>query len=178
MREIVIAARRYRDYAQFMRDQHYGQSDNALRWNIILGIPVTLTAAVISTSIFASINSSPGNSWKILAGLVSLLAAALSALQTFFKFPELGERHRVAAAKYGSVRRALDMFILRYSHADASAEGQALDALEKLATKLGELDESSPAIGTPRPRRRRQRVREIEKSAAAERESEENQAHR
>ena len=138
-----------------MRDRHYSRADRAARWNVVLGIPVTLTAAVVSTSIFASINSSPANGWKIVAGLIALLAAALSALQTFFKFPETGERHRVAAAKYGAVRRSLDVFILRYAHGGSASDAAALDQLERLATRLGELDETSPGIGSDRTKRRR-----------------------
>jgi hypothetical protein len=161
MNDIVSAATRYRDYAQFMRDEHYARSDQAARWNILLGIPVTLSAAVVSTSIFASINSSPANGWKIVAGMIALVAAALSALQTFFRFPEAGERHRLAAARYGDVRRRLDLFILRFRNGDATQRKPALEALEKLATKIGELDESSPGIGTAR-RKRRARVQAIE----------------
>src|SRR3989442_2920082 len=101
------------------------------------------------------------------AGLIALIAATLDALQTFYKFPEAGERHRTAAAKYGVVRRELDLFTLRYEHADDSAREEALNALEKSASRLGELDESSPGIGTPRPGRRRgklrRQLRQIEK---------------
>ena len=158
MHDVVDAAKRYREYAQFMRDQHYRRSDGDTRWNILLGIPVTITATIVSTSIFASINSSPDTGWKIAAGLVSLFAAVLAALQTFFKFPESGERHRVAAAKYAAVRRRLEIFVLRYEHANASKEAEALDTLEGLATTLGELDESMPGIGKPRLGRRRARA--------------------
>jgi SMODS and SLOG-associating 2TM effector domain family 4 len=172
MHEIIEAATKFRNSAQFMRDQHYGRSDNASRWNIILGVPATLIAAVVSTSIFASINSSPSNHWKIVAGTIALIAAALSALQTFFRFPESGERHRVAAAKYGAVRRSLELFVLRYAHANSSSRDEALNALDKLTTKLGELDESSPGIGKPRTLSRRRRAEpesdEAESADAAE----------
>jgi hypothetical protein len=142
-----------RDYAQFMRDQHYAASDAATRWNVVLGIPVVIVSAVVSTSIFASINGSPGNGWKIGAGLVSLAAAALSALQTFFKFPETGERHRLAAARYGHVRREAEVFSLHYSGGDSAQRDTALTELETIANKLGELDEVSPAIARRTSRR-------------------------
>jgi hypothetical protein len=140
-----------------MRDRHYAASDAANRWNVLLGIPVVIVSAVVSTSIFASINAQPADAWKIAAGLVSLAAAALSALQTFFKFPEAGERHRMAAARFGRVRREAEVFGLRYGSADAAHREAALADLEAIATKLGELDEGSPPVGTSRRGGRKRR---------------------
>ncbi len=43
-----------------------------------------------------------------MGGLVSVLAATLTGLQTFLKFSERAEKHRTVAARYGALRREIE----------------------------------------------------------------------
>lgn len=123
----------------------YLASKSTQRMHNRLGVPVVVLTAVVGTSIFASISTSPALGWVIAAGLISLLAASLAALQTFFGFGVRAQQHRVAGAKYSSVMRDLDLFKVHISLNRIPAE----DALAKLAeinARLDQIDEESPDV--------------------------------
>ena len=146
MDDILKQAKQYRVDATYTGRAHYKAADIASERNNLLGIPVIIATAVVGTSIFATLSGSPDIAWKITAGIVSLLAATLSALQTFFKFSETAERHRAAGAAYGALRRDVELFLLKYSEAEVDARSSALQELERLSSKLSELASGSPRI--------------------------------
>jgi hypothetical protein len=67
-------------------------------------------------------------------------------LQTFFKFSEVAERHRVAGAAYGDIKRKLDILKLEYSAKEHPAREDALRELKLVSESLGELAKESPSI--------------------------------
>src|SRR5664279_1280026 len=73
--------------------------------NLRLGIPVVVLSSIVGTSIFASLNSSPENGWKVAVGIVSVVSVVLAALQTLLGFAEKAKAHRTAGAKYSSLGR-------------------------------------------------------------------------
>ena len=166
MKDIIDQAKHYRTVVRRAARAHYKAVDQARRGNLLLGVPVVVTTTVVGTSIFATLNSQPSATLKILAGIVSLLAAALAALQTFFRFAERAEKHRVAAANYGIARRDLDLFLLKYVSEPADARQAAIDDLGKIKSKLDQLAQESPDIP---PRAYDAAVKELE--AASQRSS-------
>src|SRR5262249_49289710 len=62
----------------------------------------------VGTAIFASFGESLDPRLRIVFGFGSVLAAKLASLQTFLRFSERSEQHRMAAAKYGIVRREIE----------------------------------------------------------------------
>lgn len=151
MKDVLDQATKYHDYAQFARTAHYADADSQRRWHNRLGLPLTVISAVVSTTIFATLNSDPSAGWHIAAGIVAATATVLAAIQTFYKFGDLSERHRVAAARYGALRNDLENFILRYGKAGDRA--QALDDLDELGDRLGQLDELSPGFESRKHKR-------------------------
>jgi hypothetical protein len=45
---------------------------------------------------------------RVATGIASVLAAILAGLQTFLRYSERAERHRVGAGKYGVLRREME----------------------------------------------------------------------
>jgi hypothetical protein len=111
---------------------HYEMANVLARRGQFLGVPVILITALIGTSIFATITAQviPTQA-KVIVGLVSVIAAVLASLQTFYKYSERAEKHRMFGARFGSVRRELEMLY---------AEDQMLDDLKRLETLCGKLD--------------------------------------
>ena len=62
----------------------------------MLGIPVTVLTAAVGTALFSSLDSM-SKGWQVTAGLVSMLAAVLAALQTFLKL--CGARREAQASR-------------------------------------------------------------------------------
>jgi len=146
MEDIIEKAHQYfRNYSIIGR-AHYIAWEKAARKNKWLGIPVVITTTIVGTAIFGTLQGSPGVAWKITAGLLSLLAAVLSALQTTLKYSELAEKHKTAGARYAAMRRRLDIFVLKHRGDSEENRKFALQEFEEIATEFAKLAQESPSI--------------------------------
>lgn len=131
-RELVLAWLRRARESQMA---HYEMANIFSRRERWLGVPVILITTVIGTSVFASLTSqviSPEA--KIAVGMLSVVAAVLSSLQTFFKYSERSESHRSAAARFGAVRRKLEVIYAENSQSEERHYISTLrDELDRLA---------------------------------------------
>jgi hypothetical protein len=109
-----------------------------------LGVPTIVLSTVVGTSVFASLGHSPATWAKVSVGLLSVTAALLSALQTFFDYPGRAERHRMAAAKYKTVIRELEEF-LAMPDPSATRDHAWLDALRQ---RFDALEEETPVVAS------------------------------
>lgn len=120
---------------------HYEAAKAFDRMNYWLGVPSIISSTIIGTSIFATLDESIDATVKLLAGLVSVLAATLTGLQTFLKFSERAEKHRAVAARYGALRREIEEL--------RSLEGNITrELITPLRESIDRLAEESPNIPT------------------------------
>ena len=136
----------YRTHASNMGYGHYQAGKHTARKHRLLGLPIMITTTVVGTSIFATVSTNPSLIWKIIAGLISLTAAVLASIQTFFNFQEQSQKHKEAGVRYGILRRDIDLYMLKYANANQSARDQALADLKTIADRLGQLAEESPDL--------------------------------
>jgi hypothetical protein len=98
-----------------------------------LGIPAVIIGAVVATGVFATLQKNPGLSWRIITGALALLAAVLTALQTFLRQSERTAHYREAARGYGRIRRRIELATLfppqtkREAHALLAEISEAMD---------------------------------------------------
>jgi hypothetical protein len=117
---------------------HQLQAERTRGWNLALGIPVVIATTVVGTSAFAAINNTGSNTeWKVAAGILSIFAAVLAALQTFLGFGDRAERHRIAATRYASIRRSIELALVRH---DAKA-------IDRIRIDMDRIGGPSPQIG-------------------------------
>ena len=136
IKDLFRTAEDYRHYAQKKSNAHYRMSERAAASGRRFGIPVTVAATIVGTSIFATL-SSPQQSLilQIGTGLLSLGAAVLSALHTFFNFSEVAAQHKGAAAEYEGVRHELDAFLLgTYELGNAELLKAAVQELREISS--------------------------------------------
>ena len=146
MEKVLALAQQYRIDIAHIGQYHYKAAELADAKRKLLGVPAVVLSSIVATSIFATISFNPDTVWRIVAGSVGILAAAASALQIFFKYDELAERHRRAGAEYGSLRRRLDLFLARFGVSDTNREAEALTELEAIRVRLTELAENMPPV--------------------------------
>jgi hypothetical protein len=108
------------------------------RRGVMLSVAILTLASVVGTAIFATVNSEPSDSWKVVTGLVSLAAAVLAAFQAFLQYPELAHHHRQAASRMGGLMRRLDV-ISAAGSVDAAA-------LEDVRLRWERISEDAPAV--------------------------------
>ncbi|PYP86476.1 MAG: hypothetical protein DMF61_13425 [Blastocatellia bacterium AA13] len=144
MEDIIAKAEHYRVRAHRKARGHFLAESRAQRLNNLLGVPVVITTTIVGTTIFATLDSTPDFRVKISTGLLSIAAAVLAALHTFFRYSEQAERHRTAAGNYYVAYRALDLFKLRQSETGNQDRSRAIDELETILLQLNQFDKESP----------------------------------
>jgi hypothetical protein len=107
-----------------------------------LGAPASALAAVAGTSVFASLGGTVDPWLKIAVGMISIAAAVLTGLQTFYNFPDLAERHRSAGTKYKAIRRELEQMLIE----DGKHIGQDREPILNLRGRLDDLESGSPVV--------------------------------
>jgi hypothetical protein len=94
-----------------LRESQFSHYEAAKRFrdrNYYLGIPVTILNVIVGSAIFISMKKDLGDDGKILFGIVALLSALLTGLQTFLKFNERAERHYASGVEASKLRRKLE----------------------------------------------------------------------
>jgi hypothetical protein len=120
--------------------------ESAMRFgkqNMQLGLPAIIFSTIVGTSVFASLNNDNiPQLAKIAVGLISVVAALLTALQTFLGFSERAEKHRTTAVRYGAVGRQIEQFLQTGSSARQSTD----DLVDQIRERLDRLAEESPVL--------------------------------
>lgn len=112
---------------------HYYAEHQLNNLHLLLGIPATVFAATVGTAVFASLENSASLWMKIGVGLISIVTAILSGLQTFLRFSEKAERHRKTAVDYGSARRTIELHLVYTNHLTYDESTKILERLDKIA---------------------------------------------
>ena len=146
MKDISDMADDYRWYTQRKCNAHYQMSESARLLNNRLGVPVTILTAIVGTSIFATISAAPQLWLKVAIGLLSLTAAVLSALHTWYHYQEVASQHREAAAEYGAIRHSLDYFMLMFGQVSEDQRSTALESFKEISQRLDALEKKAPSI--------------------------------
>ncbi|MFL0811210.1 MAG: SLATT domain-containing protein [Agarilytica sp.] len=132
--------------AMVSQSAHYESGNYYERMFLYLGATVVSMSAIIGSAevlIPAELVEKIGpNIVKSISGTISLLIAILAGLQTFLKFSQKSEKHKLAGAKYGDVRRSLEELTLLLDKPGEEAEM----ALHDIKKQLDSLALESPEI--------------------------------
>jgi hypothetical protein len=145
--DLLTRVRDYRQLAIHKDNAHYEMALKLRKRHTVLGVPVIVTTAIVSTAIFTTLESEPDIGWRVLTGLVSVAAAVLAGLQTFFNFAEQAQRHQASAVGYSRLRRRLEQFELRLMATDPQ-RSKTLDEFASLSDELDQLEGASLPIAT------------------------------
>jgi heme/copper-type cytochrome/quinol oxidase subunit 4 len=125
-----------------LRIAHIAQSRSAAACELrgaLLGVAVIILTTIVGTAIFSTLASSPSTAVKIVAGLASVGAGVLAALQTFLGLDKRAAKHREVAAAYGALRRELETSM---AFPDESTRGREL--LDDVRRRWDALDATAP----------------------------------
>lgn len=125
---------------------HYRAAEIAAKRHKRIGIPNVAISAIVATSVFSTLSDSVDIRIKIATGIIALIAAILASLQAFLSYGDRAEKHKAAGAKYGSIRRKLDMFILEFSEQQNVNRNDAITKLNQIAEEINSLATDSPTL--------------------------------
>ena len=107
--------------------------------------PVIATTTVVGTAIFATLQQDAALGWRVATGLLSVIAAVLAALQTFFNYGGEAQRHFEAAVGFARLWRHMDQFKLRHA-SDTAVLEECLVEFAVLVKELDDLEQLAPRI--------------------------------
>lgn len=141
MEDLIERAKKYAKGSGRIGLGHYDAAHRSeSRSKQLVWLNVSLSA-IVGTSIFSKLVQD----WPIITGVIALTAAAVAAIQASSKLANNCERHRVAGARYGRLRRRADMLKLKIEGNDIKREA-ALTELEMLGEELLKLAEESLSL--------------------------------
>jgi hypothetical protein len=128
-------------YRRCAGNQHlqYVTADYYVRAHHRFGVPVIVLTAVVGTSVFASLERQPQLAIQIAIGLASVVASVLAGLQTFLRYGERADKHRIAGAKYGAVGRELEQVL-------GNDQPIAESRMDEIRLRLDTLGLESPTV--------------------------------
>ncbi|HBO2000443.1 SLATT domain-containing protein [Pseudomonas aeruginosa] len=127
---------------RWLKRSRESQLSHHLMAETLQGHHTKLGIAVIAVTAFSgatTIVAELGGTAKLCLGLLTLFAAILTSLQTFLKFEERANHHRLAGAGYGQVRRKLEL-------ANTMPYEQAETRLKEAEVELNKLAQESPSV--------------------------------
>jgi hypothetical protein len=145
---IIEKATGYHKTASDKAHCHFVMSENAGRENLSMGLLTTIFSTIVGTTIFANLadkDKTPIHWLQIATGFLSVAAAVLAALQTFFKFSDVSAHNKTAAIGYEKVKLSIDIFLLTYDPGSTQTD-QAIAELKAITLDLEKIDDSSPSI--------------------------------
>jgi hypothetical protein len=129
--------------AAISQEAHYARATSLADYNIWFGVPVVALATLVATSVFATLQEDVRIELRVVVGLIS---AVLASLQTFLRFQERAEKHRVSAELWAAVRREIDQMLALHPEylAERSDPKKYLDDLRR---RMDEVSSQSLEIG-------------------------------
>lgn len=150
--DLISRATKYARGAGRIGLGHYQAAQRTERDSRYLGWLSALLSAAAGTSVLAKqgdfiqqLHPRCYQLASIAVGLAAILAAVFAAIERTSKLAERVEAHRKAGAKYGRLRRHLDMLGLRLRGGDIGRV-EALAKLDELGDKLSALASRSPSL--------------------------------
>lgn len=124
---------------------HYAVANHLTSRNYLLGVPVVVLTTFVGTSVFATLQEDVNTGLRILVGAVSVLAAVLASLQTFLRYAERAEKHRIAGGNWSAIGREInEMLALHPSY--LATRGDPKSYLDGLRTRMDEISAESPEM--------------------------------
>ena len=141
---------------------HYASAELLRRLHYLIGVPAVVFASIVGTAIFAGLQKDSPRAMVVAS--VSILAAILSALQTFLRLSERAAAHSTAADWYSAVRRDIEEVL----HLPVESRGKVKDFLDRVRKEMNRVGQDSPQLGVSVWKReaRRFNVKEPLESAA------------
>jgi hypothetical protein len=118
---------------------HYEAVKPLVKANTSMGVVAVVLSTFVGTSLFATLEAQATSTYRIIIGFISVMAAVLSSLQTFLRYSERAEKHRAAAAKFGSLRREIEFL-------QATGAPYDMTRVETLRERIDSISSDAPEI--------------------------------
>jgi hypothetical protein len=117
------------------------------RRHYLIGVPAAIFAAIVGTTVFATLSKDFTMTARLTVAFFSIAAAVLAGLQTFLNYGKRAEQHRAVASQFGTIRREIDIL-----DGDPPETIEAFRArLRNLNAMIAKVSDDAPLIDSPNP---------------------------
>ncbi|WDE02216.1 SLATT domain-containing protein [Thalassomonas actiniarum] len=131
---------------------HYKSATACRIFNYTLGIPLVIITTIVASDIFELFREHAEDQfpWKTgimgmeayLVSILSVAAPVLAALQTFLRFPERAEKHKIAGVKFGLLKKDIEKCLMF-----PASEDEAKKQIEKIKEHDAQAMLEAPSLG-------------------------------
>jgi hypothetical protein len=143
---IVAQADHYQKYCCRNARAHFIAAHSYQLRHYWIGVPAIIASTVVGTTIFASMSNAASENVKVAAGCLSIAAAILSSLLTFLNYGDRAKEHKIAAAKYSSLRRDFELLIISVTYGNDTAANVQIEKLSVVMDKFSEAAKEVPNV--------------------------------
>lgn len=112
---------------------HYAEARRLSRWHYGIGVFTTVLTAVAGATLLTEADDP---TIRTAVGVIGLLAAVLSAVQTFYSHGKRAEMHRATSAQLAALRNRMEVAEI-YPPKDEGAEDELVIHFQKELERLG-----------------------------------------
>ncbi|HEY5808305.1 MAG TPA: SLATT domain-containing protein [Povalibacter sp.] len=129
------------------KHRHFSASERTNLLHIWFGIPGVVISVVLGSTFFVLITKEIPIEAKWAGAVAALVAAVLSAIQTFFNFQKASESHRTVANQYLSIQRECERLLASYCDGLATVEAVS-GKLVELNARYEEVTKAAEGLRT------------------------------
>ena len=119
---------------------HYAAADRFRLLNYLIGVPAIAFSSIVGTAIFIGLQENEPKTFAVAS--ISIVAAVLSGLQTFLRFPERASQHATAADWYSAIRRDLEQTL----HLPVHSRGDSKACLDRIRKDMNRVAQDAPEL--------------------------------
>lgn len=119
---------------------HYASADRFRLLNYVVGVPAVIFSSIVGTALFAGLERDSPRTLAVASA--SILAAVLTGLQTFLRFPERAAQHASAADWYSAIRRDIEEIL----HLPVESRGEAKACLDGVRKEMNRAGQDAPEL--------------------------------
>ncbi len=138
---VIEEAKRIENDAMYSAKGHYEDAHYWSRFHVLVGVPVAMLAAIAGASALAQFDNH-----SVIAGILSIIVAALTAIITFLNPNEKANAHQNVGNKYNALRRQAHAFCTIDAQMEDIHEQELVKQVKELAKQRDELNLISPPI--------------------------------
>jgi hypothetical protein len=128
--------------ATLASERHSTACDYYAALDRFYGTSSTVLTAIVGSAVFISLTKSTSTGLRVAAGVVGVIAAILSAVQTGAKYAAQSERHRTASRAYGALGRQME----EIQAIGLAAGGDVQTELDTINKTMNDIGQTAPNV--------------------------------
>lgn len=138
---------RLRKHAFLGKHKHFRAANRCKKRHASLGVPAVLINLIIGSILFSIITEDAPEFAKYSGAVLALIAACLSAIQTYFNFQKSSDGHRAIGNRYIAIERKCEHLMALYCDELISLTELGTE-MEKLEATYQEINQEGEAFPT------------------------------